>query len=189
MLTTIFLIQMFTFVVSPLNATENSVISSSSDYIIGDGDVLYVSVWKDETLSRELTVLPGGKITFPLVGDLMVTGKTVAQVQKELESRIVPFVPNPYLTVEVHAVNSLSIYILGQVKDPGRFLLNSRVDVLQALAMAGGINAFAKSGQIKILRTNGTEKQTIRFDYDAVCAGKKMSQNILLERGDVIVVP
>lgn len=185
----IFLSVILSLFALPLHASENSALLPSKDYIIGDGDILYVSVWKDQTMTRQLTVLPGGKISFPLVGELMAGGKTLAQIQSELNSKISRFVPEPNLTVEVQAVNSLCIYVLGEVNRPGRFPLNTQIDLLQSLAMAGGMNSFAKRSKIKVFRGNGREKQTFIFNYDEVVDGKNPDQNILLERGDVIVVP
>jgi polysaccharide biosynthesis/export protein len=159
------------------------------EYTIGDGDVLMVSVWKDPGLTGQVTVLPGGKISFPLVGQTVASGRTLADLKKELETKISPYVPNPVLTVQVLSVNSLLIYVIGKVNHPGRFVLNSPVDVLQALAMAGGVNPFAKSGRIKVFRKTTKGTQTFAFDYDSVVEGKDLSQNIVLERGDVVVVP
>jgi polysaccharide export outer membrane protein len=159
------------------------------DYIIGDGDVLLISVWKDPALTRQVTVLPGGKFSFPLIGELMAGGKTTAELKAELNEKISKFVPEPILTLEVQSVNSLLIYVLGQVNHPGRFALNSQIDVLQALASAGGLNAFAKRNKIQIYRKTKSGPETIAFRYDEVIEGEGLKQNILLQRGDVIVVP
>ncbi|MFH0726565.1 MAG: polysaccharide biosynthesis/export family protein [Pseudomonadota bacterium] len=159
------------------------------DYTIGDGDVLLISVWKDPALTRQVTVLPGGKISFPLVGELMAGGKTTAELKSELTEKISKFVPEPTLTLEVQSVNSLLIYVIGQVNHPGRFALNSQIDVLQALASAGGLNAFAKRNKIQIYRKSKNGPETLPFKYDEVIEGEGLKQNILLQRGDVIVVP
>jgi polysaccharide biosynthesis/export protein len=160
------------------------------EYRIGPGDVLNIEVWKDAALSRPVTVLPDGKISFPLIGELTAGDRTVAELKKEIESKISRFVPDSPLTVEVKQVNSLHVYVLGRVNAPGRFVLTSNVTVLQALATAGGPNAFANRSQIRILRQEGGK--TVRspaFDYDEVTAGKHLETNVLLRRGDVIYVP
>ena len=160
------------------------------EYRIGPGDVLNIEVWKDPALSRLVTVLPDGKISFPLIGELTAGDRTVAELKKEIESKITRYVPDSPLTVEVRQVNSLHIYVLGRVNAPGRFVLTSNVTVLQALAIAGGPNAFANRSQIRILRQEGGK--TVRspaFDYDEVTAGKHLETNVLLRRGDVIYVP
>jgi polysaccharide export outer membrane protein len=159
------------------------------DYTIGDGDVLSVSVWKNQGLTGQVTVLPDGKISFPLVGEIVASGRSVAELKQELEAKVSHYVPNPVLTVEVQSVNSLLIYVIGKVNHPGRFLLNTQVDVLQALAMAGGLNLFAKGNRIQVFRKTTKGTKTFDFGYDAVVNGENLSQNITLERGDVVVVP
>ena len=97
------------------------------------------------------------------------------------------FVPDPVLSVGVQQVNSLVIYIIGRVNKPGRFVLNNNITVLQALAMAGGLDSFAKRDQVKIFRTAKDKVLIYTFDYDDVSAGKNLRQNITLMRGDVVV--
>lgn len=162
---------------------------TSGSYIIGPGDLLEVSVWKDESLTRAVVVLPDGRISFPLIGQVEVAGKTLAQLQKELEGKLVRYVPDAILSLDVKQVNSLIIYVLGRVNNPGRFVLNTNVNVLQALAVAGGLHPFAKKGKIKIFRHEGEKTSIFKFDYDDVSDGDHLEQNIQLKRGDVIVVP
>ena len=159
------------------------------DYVIGPGDVLEISVWKEEALTKLVTVLPDGKISFPLIGEAMASGWTVAALKKEIETRLARFVPDTELSISVKQMNSLMIYVVGKVNKPDRFVLNTNVDVLQALAMAGGLNSFAKRGQIKIFRKHDDQTKIFDFDYDDVSEGKSLEQNIQLVRGDVIVVP
>lgn len=159
------------------------------DYLIGPGDLLDIYVWKDEALTRTVAVLPDGKISFPLVGELIASGKSVAQLKKELEAKIIKYLPEPVITVEVKQVNSQMVYVIGRVNTPGRFVLNSTVNVLQALALAGGCNPFADKSRIKIIRNEGDKARIIRFDYDEVVKNDRLEENISLKRGDVIVVP
>lgn len=161
----------------------------SADYIIGPGDVLDISVWKDEALTKSAVVLPDGKFSFPLIGDVYATGKTKAQIKQEIEEKISQYVPDPVLSLEVKQVNSMLIYVIGRVNTPGRFILNANINVLQALSMAGGLNPFAKRGKIKIFRQEGEKTTVFAFKYDEVVDGTRLEQNILLKRGDVIVVP
>ncbi len=161
--------------------------SADPSYSIGPGDVLEISVWKEEALTKLLSVLPDGKITFPLIGEVQAAGRTVAQLKKEIESRLVRYVPDPVLSVSVHQVNSLLIYVIGRVNQPGRFVLNANINVLQALAMAGGLNSFAKRDEIKVFRGGEGNHVIYNFNYDEVSAGEKLAQNIVLMRGDVVV--
>ena len=157
------------------------------DYIIGPGDVLDISVWKVEELTKMVTVLPDGKIAFPLVGQLVAAGRTLEALSMELKKKLSRFVPDVNLSVLVHQVNSMMVYVIGRVNNPGRFVLNSDVNVLQALALAGGLNPFAEGGKIKIFRQEATE--IISYNYKDVSKGKDLGQNIMLKRGDIIVVP
>ena len=164
--------------------------SAVPEYRIGPGDVLSIEVWKDPALTRLVTVLPDGMISFPLIGELTAGDRTVAELKKEIESKITRYVPDSPLTVEVRQINSLHVYVLGRVNAPGRFVLTSNVTVLQALAIAGGPNAFANRSEIRVLRQEGGK--TVRspaFDYDDVTAGKHLETNVLLRRGDVVFVP
>jgi polysaccharide export outer membrane protein len=157
------------------------------DYLIGPGDILEISVWKEEALTKNLSVLPDGKINFPLIGEVAAAGRTVAQLKKEIATRLVRFVPDPVLSVNVQQVNSLIIYVIGRVNKPGRFTLNTNINVLQALAMAGGLDSFAKRDQVKIFRSVRGKVMIYTFDYDDVSAGRNLQQNITLIRGDVVV--
>jgi polysaccharide export outer membrane protein len=168
----------------------STISAGAADYTIGPGDQLGIEVWKDPALTRVVTVLPDGKITFPLIGELEAGGKTVDQLKKEIDQKIARYVPDSTTTVEVRQINSLHIYVLGRVNAPGRFVLSSNVTVLQALAIAGGPNTFANRKQIRILREKkGVTTMSPLFDYDEVTAGRGLKANILLERGDIIYVP
>ena len=173
----------------PAGAADTAGPAAGQDYVIGPGDVLEISVWKEEALTKLVTVLPDGKIQFPLIGEAMASGWTVAQLKKEIETRLARFVPDPVLSVSVYQMNSLNIYVVGKVNKPGRFALNANADVLQALAMAGGLNSYAKRSQIKVFRKQDGKTKIFDFDYDDVTDGEKLEQNIQLVRGDVIVVP
>jgi polysaccharide export outer membrane protein len=158
-------------------------------YPIGPGDVLGISIWKDEALTKDVVVLPDGVISFPLVGLIKAAGKTVAQLKSELEERLSQYVTDPVLNVEVKQVNSLIIYVIGRVNTPGRFNLNTNITALQALATAGGLNPFAKRDKVKIMRQEGGITRIFPFHYDDIADGKHLEENIELKRGDVIVVP
>lgn len=162
--------------------------AAADDYRIGAGDVLDISVWKNPELTKQMAVLPDGKIYFPLVKELTAQGKTVKELEQIIVEKLKKFVPEPDLSVSVVQVNSLMIYVIGKVNSPGRFILNSNIDVLQALAIAGGLNPFAKEKEIQIFRKKKGQTQRFDFNYEEVVDGENLEQNITLERGDVIVV-
>jgi len=159
------------------------------DYRLGPGDQVDIAVWKDETLTKSVIVLPDGKLSFPLIGEVKAAGRTIAQLRKEITEKISPFLPDPTLSIEVKQVNSMLIYVIGRVNTPGRFVLNTNVNVLQALTIAGGVNAFARRDKIKIFRQEGEKTTILHFKYDEVVEGTRLEQNIMLQKGDVVVVP
>jgi len=167
-------------------ATINDLTNS---YLVGPGDMIDISVWKDEALTKSVVVLPDGKISFPLIGELQAAGRPISEIKAEVEEKIKPYVPDPTVSVEVKQVNSMLVYVIGRVNQPNRFMLNTNVNVLQALAMAGGLNPFAKRDKIRILRKEGNKTVTFPFKYDDVVEGARLEQNIVLLRGDVVVVP
>jgi polysaccharide export outer membrane protein len=158
-------------------------------YLLQPGDMLEISVWKEPDLQREVLVHPDGAISFPLVGTVMVKDRTVQDVNKLLATRLEKFIPDPVVTVNIKQMSGNRIYVVGKVLKPGEFLSNRNVDVMQAIGMAGGLNPFAEGGEILILRRVNGEQRSIPFDYDSVVEGKNLTQNILLEPGDVVVVP
>ncbi len=160
-----------------------------TNYVIGPGDVLDISVWKEAALTKLVTVLPDGNISFPLIGEVKAEGLTIKQLMQKLEDKLRRFVPHPNLSVAIHEVNSLQIYVIGKVHNPGRYIINTNLNVLQALAMAGGLNPFAKKNKIKIFRETSQGTEIFEFRYGDVTEGKHLDQNISLVRGDVIVVP
>ena len=173
-------------------AAETAAVKSAvpgRDYLIGAGDILGIEVWKDPNLTRSVVVLPDGKIIFPLIGEVTAAGRSVEALRKEITERINVYVPDSVLTLEVRQINSLFIYVLGRVNSPGRPLLSGSVNVLQALAMAGGLNPFAKKSDIRIFRQEGGQTRILRFNYDNVTNGDHLEDNIELQRGDVLFVP
>jgi len=128
-------------------------------------------------------------ISFPLIGEVKASGRPLAELKKELAAKLARYAPKEEVNLEVKQVNSMLVYVIGRVNQPGRFVLNTNIDVLQALSIAGGLNPFAKRTQIKVFRKEGDKTTILRFNYDEVTDGEKLGQNVILKRGDVIVVP
>lgn len=158
-------------------------------YHIQPGDVLQVSVWKEDDLKADVLVRPDGAFSFPLAGDIDTRGKSVEELRAELAKRLKRYIPDPVVTVAVRQIVGNRIFVLGQVNRPGDFQFSRPVDVMQALSMAGGTTSFAALNDIVILRRERGELRTFRFHYADVARGKDLSQNILLDSGDTIVVP
>jgi polysaccharide export outer membrane protein len=164
-------------------------IAADTPYHIGPGDILEISVWKDPNLSRQLVVPPDGIISFPLIESIDVTHLTVAELKKIVTQKLSDFVPEATVTVMLIEIKSLKAYVIGKVERPGEFSINMNTNVMQILAMAGGLNAFATRSAIKILRHDKNKITKIPFDYGDVEKGKNLEQNIILMTGDVVVVP
>ncbi len=158
-------------------------------YALNPGDVLEISVWKEEGMQRDVLVLPDGKISFPLAGHIQAAGKSAEQVEKILAQRLKRYFPDPVITVTVKSVGGYTIFVIGQVRQSGRFFVGQPTDVLQALSLAGGFTEFADEDDIKILRREGGKQSILPFDYSDVEKGRELESNILLRSGDVVVVP
>lgn len=182
-------LKIFTVLVSL--ALAGAAWGQDSAYRLNPGDVLEISIWKDEAMQRTVTVLPDGMISYPLAGHINVTGMTAAELEKELTKRLKDgrFYTNPALNVTVVQALGNQVFVLGEVKTPGAFEVKRRLDVMQALSLAGGLTEFADRGDIVVLRRNGVERQTFRFDYGSAMSGRNPERNIVLESGDTVVVP
>ena len=129
--------------------------TTGDSYIIGPGDVLDIALWRDDALVRQVVVLSDGKISFPLIGEVVAAGKTIAALKKDIADKLVDYVPDAVISIEVKQSNSMVIYVTGRVNSPNRFPVNTNVTVLQAISTAGGLNPFAKRNKIKIFRQEG----------------------------------
>lgn len=158
-------------------------------YTINPGDLLEISVWKELDLQRQVLVRPDGAFSFPLCGDIVAEGRTVEDIRQELTFRLQAYIPDLVVTVTVAEIHGNKIYVIGQVKTPGVFIVNPRVDVIQALSIAGGLTPFAQQNNIKILRRRNGKQTILNFRYGDIVKGQNLAQNTLLEVGDVVLVP
>ena len=179
----------YTLFLALLISTVLPASADESRYRIGPGDALEISVWRDESLARKIVVPPDGVISFPLIEDIDVTSLTVPDLREVVTKRLSEYVPDATVTVMLIGANSLKAYVIGKVGNSGQFPIGLETNVMQILSMAGGLNAYASAGNIIILRRLGNERIKIPFDYTEVKKGKNLEQNILLKRGDVVVVP
>jgi polysaccharide export outer membrane protein len=166
-----------------------------SAYRINGGDTLHIAVYGEKDLDRDVAVEPDGGIAFPLVGNLNARGLTLSELQHKIAEtlrggNILPQVTDPEVTVSLVKSSGNSFSVIGQVKQPGTYVTDTQVDVMQALSLAGGLTPFASKSRIIVLRRDdaGSQKK-IAFDYSAVEDGDKLDSNIMLQGGDVVVVP
>jgi polysaccharide export outer membrane protein len=176
--------------------------AAPSDYVIGPEDLLQVSVWKNESLSRIVPVRPDGKISLPLLHDIQAAGLTAMQLRDKLAVALAEYMPNPEVSVIVNEVRSFRVSVLGEVQKPGVLQLKSTTTILEALAMSGGFRDFASPSKIVIFRRDDAgQTQKIKFNYNKAVGSSALSinltgdksasddQNLVLKSGDVIVVP
>ena len=158
-------------------------------YRVQPGDVMTISVWKETELQSEVLVRPDGGFSFALAGDVDAVGKTVEEIRAILVERLKRYIPNPVVTVAVKLIGGNRIYVVGRVNHAGDFPLSSPLDVMQAIALAGGTTPFAAINDIVILRRHNGEQQALHFHYSDVARGRELAQNVLLQGGDTVVVP
>jgi polysaccharide export outer membrane protein len=160
-----------------------------SDYVIGPEDMLQISVWKNESLSRQLPVRPDGKISMPLLHDIQAAGLTPMQLRDKIAVALAEFMPSPEVSVTVLEVLSYRVSVLGEVQKPGVLQLKAPTTVLEALALAGGFRDFASPSKIVIFRKDKSgQTQRLRFNYNRA-VGTAGEDNVTLRSGDVVVVP
>ncbi len=163
---------------------------AAPDYTLNAGDKLDVTIWKEPELSKEVIVRPDGKFSYPLAGDVVAAGRSVMQVQNEITNKLKTYIPEVFVSISVTGLEGSRIYVIGQVNKPGSYVMNPRVNVLQALSGAGGLTPYAAVNDIIVLRgAAGKQQRTLPFRYGEVSRGRNLEQNVALEAGDVVVVP
>src|SRR5712664_3527345 len=169
--------------------TAPQVTGNEAEYKIGAQDLLRVDVWKEDQLTRTVPVRPDGKVTLPLLNDVQAAGLTPMQLAGVISEGLKKYINGPQVTVSVTEINSKRIYVTGEVARAGAFPLLPNMTALQALSSSGGFSQFAKLKNIYVLRVEESKQGKHPFNYKEVVNGKNPGQNILLEPGDVIVVP
>jgi polysaccharide biosynthesis/export protein len=162
---------------------------ADENYRLHYGDSVFISVWGEETLQKEVKVLPDGSVTFPLAGRVDVENVTTVEAQKRITEKLKVYLNDPQVTVVVTSVEGNKAYVIGKVLKTGAIPLTGPTTVLQALSMAGGFDKFAELTKIKVLR-NVNNKQTVTpVNYERLMQGQNLESNLLLQPGDTILVP
>lgn len=162
---------------------------ASKAYEVQPGDRLFISVWREETLQREVVVRPDGGIRFPLAGEVEAAGLSLAEIEARLKKLLTTYIPDPAVSVSLMQSTGNRVYVVGRVNSPGEYALTRNIHVMQALALAGGTTPFAKKDSITILREENGAQKVYRFNYKEVEGGERLNQNFLLMPGDTVVVP
>ena len=161
----------------------------SADYVIGPDDVLDVSVWKEQDLTRTLQVRPDGRISMPLLNDVQAAGFTPSQLAQTISERLKKYLTAPQVTIIVTQINSQRVYVIGEVTRPGAYPLLPGMTILQAISSAGGLTQFANSKKIFLMRNENHIQTKYPFSYKEVLDGRKAEENLPVKPGDTIVVP
>jgi polysaccharide export outer membrane protein len=173
-----------------LSAVLHAADAPLADYRLHAGDTLDISIWKETELQRPTVVIaPDGRFSFPLAGQILAAGKTVTEVRQDLQTKLMKYIPEPVVTVGIIAVAGNTAYVIGQVNKPGAFVMNPALNVLQALSLAGGGTPYAKMDSIIVIRGSQAAQRVLPFRFSQVSAGKDLTQNVVLESGDVVLVP
>jgi polysaccharide export outer membrane protein len=180
---------LFLLFTSSMMPAADVMAQSAEDYQLQPGDQIEVSVWGEEELQRTVLVRPDGKFAFPMAGEITAAGRSPLETQIELTRKLLTFIPEAVVTVSVTGFEGNKIYVIGQVEKPGSFVMNPKINVLQALSLAGGTTPFAALDDIIIIRGTGASQRVFSFAYNRIIRGRNLEQNIELESGDVVVVP
>ncbi|HEV8441353.1 MAG TPA: polysaccharide biosynthesis/export family protein [Methylomirabilota bacterium] len=174
---------------APAPAVRDGKADARTDYQIGPEDVLDIAVWNNTSLSRTTPVRPDGKISLPLLNDVQAAGLTPMQLREVITKKLTEYMPNPEVSVIVREVNHFKVSVLGEVKKPGRYDLKGQTTVLDAIALAGGLNDFAARSRITILRNNGSSTSRIPVNYNKIFSAGSEQENLVLQPGDIVLVP
>ena len=172
-------------------AAEKSPFIVTPDYIIGPEDVLEITVWKNQDLSKVVAVRPDGRISLPLIGEVTAVGKTPVQVTEDISTKLKEYKENPQVSIVLKEVNSYAIFVLGEVAKPGKYPLKSKTTLLQGITIAGGFTAMAARNKLVVFRfgVNGGREERVKASYDDIVLRDGSLQNIELKPGDTVVVP
>jgi polysaccharide biosynthesis/export protein len=161
----------------------------SGDYVLGPEDKLEIVVWGNEKLSREVIVRPDGKISLPLIGEVQVGGYSAPQLQQVISKKLAEYKETPEVAVIVKEINSYSIFVMGEVARPGKYVLKTKTSVLQAIAIAGGFTQWASKNRISVIRAGVDGKESrIRVKYSRILS-KGAGEDLILRSGDTVIVP
>jgi polysaccharide biosynthesis/export protein len=181
---------------SPVHAQQSAAAARAAasdsveqEYLVGPGDVLEVVVWKEADLSKDVTVRLDGRITVPLLGDVDAAGRTPQRLAEEIASRLAKFIATPQVTVGVTTAGSSRFYVIGMVANSGEYKFTGRTTVVQALALAGGFQQFAKTDSIVIIRRVKGVQTFLPVNYKRLAEARDATQNIFISPGDTILVP
>lgn len=158
-------------------------------YRLHQGDQVLISVWREETLQKEVVVLPDGSVTFPLIGRIEVAGLSTPEIEQNIAEKLKKYIPEPIVTVVIVGIEGNRAFVTGKVLHPGSLVINGPITVLQAISIVGGLDRFADEGGIKVIRSKPDGQEVLPVNYKDILSGKDVSTNVQLKAGDTVVVP
>jgi polysaccharide export outer membrane protein len=185
--------RIFYFALSMLMLCTSSGLAIAAEkpdiYQLCQGDTVLISVWREDTLNRQVIVLPDGSVTFPLIGRVEVAGLSTPEVEQLITKKLKVYIPEPIVTVVIVGIDGNRAYVTGKVLHPGPLIISGPTTVIQALSLVGGFDKFADESGIKVIRTNSNGQEILSVNYRDIVSGKNMSTNVHLKAGDTLVVP
>lgn len=158
-------------------------------YKLRQGDIVLISVWREDALQRQVVVLPDGSITFPLIGRIDVAGLSTPEVEHNITLKLKVYFPDPIVTVVIMGIDGHRAFVTGKVARPGPLIISGPITVLQAISIVGGFDRFADEDGIKVIRSSNNGQEILPVNYKDIISGRNMSTNINLKAGDTLVVP
>ena len=158
-------------------------------YLLNPGDQIFIEVWNEPDMQRNVIILPDGNVSFPLAGQIKAAGLSLQELQDSIAEKLGQYINSPVVTVSIAEMAGNTIYVIGQVNAPGAFVMNRPMTALQALSLSGGFTAFADIKRIKIIRKSQGVDQVLRVNYSELSNGDGLESNYALQSGDVLVVP
>lgn len=172
-----------------LNIGQAFADDSADIYRMHPGDLVLISVWRQDTLVRQVVVLPDGSVTFPLIGRVEAAGLSAPELERNIALKLKKYLPDPVVTVVIVGIDGNRAYVAGKVLHPGPVVINGPLTVLQAISLAGGLDKFADAGGIKVIRVRSGAQTAIPVNFSGIISGDDLSTNIQLQAGDTVVVP
>jgi polysaccharide export outer membrane protein len=161
-----------------------------SEFVLGPEDTLEILVWRNPDLTRPALIRPDGKITLPLIGEVQAAGLTPGQLAETIKGRLKEFYKEqPNVFVSVTAINSFTVFILGEVKAPGKYLLRRETSLLHAISLAGGFGTYANTNNILLIRKKGSIETRMSVRYPDIINGQHPEMNLMLQPGDTLIIP
>lgn len=170
-------------------ATKGSETPKGSEYIIGEDDVLFITVWQEKDLSQEVSVQPDGKISFPLAGEIPVLGSTTSQLKEEITKRLKEYIKAPVISVSLRKIGGRRAIILGEVTTNGVYPITGTTTVLELIALAGGFTTHSVPSSTILIRGGFQNPKGMRLNLTRAINKAVPNQNLALQPGDIIFIP